>query len=320
MRALVRKFIPLSAAILFSLPLPAAGQGMHGGPSMMAMPAVRYELASDTVFVPFRLNTGHIVVDATIDGKGPFPFIFDTGAHGSVMDLQFAKEQGFELGQEVMVGSPNGGGRPGNLTTLAKFQIGGLTLSGLPSVAFDGLPFPRGADSPRGVIGPYSLHGLLISLDYRRERLVFTRGALPAPDGREIFAWDARDRLPLIQIGVAGHPIRVHVDAGAMNGLSLPVEMATQLPLASPPVEMGEAKLVDRVVPLTGAALKGTVTIGRYTLENPSLRFGDHLKTDGNLGPPILRQFLVTIDPANTRLRLAGPADGKLAMPVEPAP
>jgi hypothetical protein len=307
--------IPVTLLAL-SLPALAAAQQPHVVRSTHR-PSERYEMAADSVVVPMRFEFGHIIVDVTINGKGPFPFIFDTGAQGSVLDLPFARDQGFELGAEVRVGSPNGGGRPGQMVTLDRVALGGLTFRGMQSVAFEGLPFPRTATSPRGVIGPYSLGGLLVALDYPHERLIFTRGALPDPDGREVFGWDAGQQLPLIPISVAGHSINVHLDSGAMNGLSLPTELAKDLPLASPPVKMGHTKGVDHESVVTGAPLNGTVTIGRYTLDHPTVLFGDFFKTTGNVGPPILRQFKLTIDPAHRRLELEGPADGRLQAVAE---
>ena len=183
---ILTRLVPVLPCLIASL---AAAQAPEG-PHHMLMPAGHYELTADSVALPMRFNVGHIVVDVIVNGKGPFPFVFDTGAHGNVIDLQFAREQGMELGSEIMVGSPNGPGRPGNLVSKSTLQLGGLTLTDIPVVAFDGLPFARTAEAPRGVIGPYSLRGLLVIVDYAHERLVFRRGTLPAPDGREIFAWD----------------------------------------------------------------------------------------------------------------------------------
>jgi hypothetical protein len=264
-----------------------------------------------------RIVNGHVVIDVMVEGKGPFPFLFDTGAGGSVMDLAFAKQQGLELGSEVMVGSPNGGGRPGRMVKLESLRIGGLVTHGMISIAFDGLPFPPGPDAPRGVIGPYGMDGLLVTLDYPNQRLVFRRGALPVPDAREIFGWDRSKPLPEIPATLAGTSIAVHLDSGAAGGLSMPVAFEGRLPLAGPLVEMGRAKTVDANVATRGATLDGNFVIGRWTLEKPTVRFSGVQRDVGNVGSGILRQFTITIDPANARLRLAGPPNGKLTAPLE---
>jgi hypothetical protein len=299
-------------------PRPVRAQVMGHGPTMMKMPSVQIHLASDTVVVPTRIRDGRIVVDVMLDGKGPFPFVFDSGAHGSVMDLEFARAQGIALGPQVMVGSPGGAGRPGQLATIGKLELGGLSLGGMTVVAFTGLPF-KDSNPPRGVLGPYGLAGLLITLDYPHSRLVFARGALPEPDGREIFGWSADQPLPQVPISLAGQKVDVHLDTGARYGISLPLSFEKTLPLVAPPVDAGRARTVDQDVAAQRATLKGTMTLGRYTLENPTLMFSSLHQDVGNIGPPLLKQFTFTLDPANRRLRLEGPADGKL-LDAEPAP
>jgi hypothetical protein len=278
---------------------------------MMKMPPVRIHMASDSVVVPMRIQLGRIVVDVMLDGKGPFPFLFDSGAQGSVMDLEFATAQGLPLGGEVRVGSPGGPGRSGRFATVKQVGVGGLSVQGMMFVAFTGLPF-KGPDAPRGVLSPYGLAGLLITFDYRTSRVIFTRGALPEPDGREIFGWTAQQPLPVIPITVAGQELDANVDTGARFALSLPESLAKTLPLVAPPVEAGHARTVDQDVAAHTAKLKGSLTLGRYSLENPTLAFSALHLGVANLGPPLLRQFSLTIDPANRRLELEGPPDGKL--------
>lgn len=292
-------------ALLAAAPAPPPGHG----PVHMHQPPVAFELVGDSTAVPIEMFDGHIGVHVTLNGKGPYPFLFDTGAQGSVMDLAFAQEQGLDLGMEVMVGSPGGAGRPGHLVTMERLELGGLTIKGLGSVAFDGLPFARTATSPRGVLGPYSLAGLLVTIDYPGQRLVFRRGALPEPDGREVFGWEDRQRLPEIPINVGGRELKAHLDTGSSGGISVPTALIPQLALDGPLSDAGYAQTVDQVHGLRGARLKGRLTLGRYTVENPMLTFVDMGET-GNIGVGVLGALTITVDPANRRMKLAGPADG----------
>jgi len=306
----------LAPLLLLALAAPTP-EAPHMHRVVMRPPAFTCELAADSVVVPMRLIGGHIGIDVMVEGKGPFLFLFDTGASGSVMDLEFAKRQGLALGSEIMVGSPNGGGRPGRMVKLDTLRVGGLATHGMTSVAFDGLPFPPGPDAPRGVIGPYGMAGLLVTLDYPHQRLVFRRGALPPPDGKEVLGWDRSRPLPEIPATLAGKPVFVHLDSGAPGGLGMPVAFEGKLRMLGPLVEMGRAKTVDRGVVTRGAKLEGDFVIGRWTLEKPTVRFSEVLRDVGNVGTGILRQFAITIDPANARLRLVGPSNGKIAAPVE---
>jgi hypothetical protein len=158
---------------------------------------------------------------------------------------------------------------------------------------------------------------LLVSLDYPHRRLVFRRGAFPAPDAKEIFGWDRSRPLPEIPATLAGKPVAVHLDSGAPGGLGMPTAFEGKLPLAGPLVEMGRAKTVGSDVVTRGAKLNGNFIIGRWTLEKPTVLFSDVLRDVGSVGAGILGQFAITIDPANARLRLVGPPNGKITAPVE---
>jgi len=292
-----------------------------GAPGHGALPRqlpLAFEMASDPVVVPMKLEDGRIVLDVRVDGREPVPFVLDTGAHGSVLELGFAKDAGLTLGDEVRVGSPGGGGIAGRAVSIGSLKIGGLEVRAVPAVAFEPWPFSSEKATPRGVLSPYGLAGLLVELDYPGKRVVFRRGALPEPDGREVFGWDRARGLPEIPISVAGRTIQAHLDSGAAAGLSLPEAFATGIPLATPLAEVGRARLVDRELVVRGAKLAGAVQIGRYTLENPSLDFVDIARSEANVGPTILNQFVLTLDPAHDRLRLAGPADGKLVAVERP--
>lgn len=300
---------PVLPVVILATLLPAQ-TGCHAGP--MHGHDVHWELASDPARAPMELREGHAIVRVTIDGKGPYPFVFDTGAQGCVMDLAFAKELGLALGEEVGVGSPAGGKPlPGHFVSAGTMMLGGLTLHDVPLVAFEGLPF-QGDDPARGVLGPYALSGLLVTLDYPAKQFVFASGSLPEPDGREVFGWDRSHRLPEIDVTVGGLPARVHLDTGSTGALSLPTEFADRLEMDGPLTDMGYARAVDTAMAIQGGRIRGSLQLGRYTLDSPTVRFMDMAKGVGNVGSLILGQMALTIDPANSRLRLAGPPDGRI--------
>ena len=187
------------------------------------------------------------------------------------MDLEFAKAQGLELGPEVMVGSPGGAGRPGHLATVKQVQLGGLRLGGMMVVAFTGLPF-KGADPPRGVLGPYALSGaadhdglpaLAAGVHARRAAGAGRPRDLRLERGSAAAA-RAHHRLPARRSTSTSTPGRAYASA-------CPTSCEKTLPLAAPPVDAGRARTVDQDVPAQTATLKGALTIGRYTLENPVL-------------------------------------------------
>jgi hypothetical protein len=255
------------------------------------------------------------VVDVQINGKGPYRFYLDTGAQGSVLDQGLADELKLAAVGETRVGSPGGKGLPAKQVRLDRVEVGGAVLHGVPAVSFDRTFLARGKDSPRGVLSAATFPGFLVTLDYPQSRLVILPGQLPAPDGARVFGYDAKRPLPEIRLSVSGREVNVHLDSGSPGGITLPLELAKHLPLASKPVEVGRGKRVDQDVIIWGAKLNGQVKLGKYVLDNPDLRFQDIRNAPGHVGYEFLRRFAVTLDALHHRIQLV-PTDKPL--PADP--
>jgi hypothetical protein len=94
------------------------------------------------------------------------------------------------------------------------------------------------------------------------------------------------------------------VDAGAMGGFTLPASMAGKLPLASAPRVVGHARTVGNEFDITAAELKGSVHLGG--IEFPSATIGfQPVFPMANVGSRVLKDFRVTFDQKNGRMRLA---------------
>jgi hypothetical protein len=265
---------------------------------------LKIELRTPEVSVPLHWFGKRPVVEVKIKEKGPYRLIFDTGAQGSVLDQELAAELKLPARGEARVGSPGGKGKPAQLVQLDRVEMGGAVLSGLPAVALERIFSAREKDVPRGVLSAALFPGYLLTLDYPQSRLVIRRGELPAPDGERVFAYDGKRPLPEIRLTVAGREVNLHLDSGAPDGITLPLELADHLPLASKPVAMGMGKRVDQEVVILGARLNGQVKVGRYVLDNPELRFQNIAHAPGHVGHDFLRRFVVTLDVANHRIQL----------------
>src|SRR5262249_39558734 len=161
------------------------------------------------VSVPMHWFTKRPVVEVKINDKGPYRFILDTGAQGSVLDQGLADELKLPVVGEARVGSPGGKGIPAKQVRLDRVEVGDAVLSGVPAVAFDRSFLDRGKDTPRGVLSASTFPGFLVTLDYPQSRFVIRRGQLPAADGARVFAYDAKRPLPEIPLSVAGHEVTV---------------------------------------------------------------------------------------------------------------
>jgi hypothetical protein len=104
-------------------------------------------------------------------------------------------------------------------------------------------------------------------------------------------------------IRVAGREIEADVDAGSMGGIILPESEMSSLPLASKPVVVGRARTVSNTFEIRAADLDGDVTIGGITIHRPTIEFQPIMPT-ANLGARVLRDYAITFDQKNERLRM----------------
>jgi hypothetical protein len=307
-RAAGVRFLVCSAAFgLLSSVSPGQQMGDHmGGPRQMHPPD-KIELAGEVVVVRMGSFGNRPLVDVLLDGKGPFPFILDTGASSSVISAPFAEAQKIPVIAVAKVQSP-GSSTPidGKLLRIEKVEMGGLTITGLSAVSMDLSRVFHGTNDPVGVLSAGLFPGYLVTFDYPGKRIVLRAGELPAANGADVFEFKAGRPLPALTAWVAGVSIELDLDTGSGAGLTIPAEYAARVPLSGELVPAKPDRRVDRALTAKEGRLKGTVKIGRFAFENPTIRFVEDIP-QGLVGFEILRRFAVTFDSKNHRLRLAEP-------------
>jgi hypothetical protein len=239
---------------------------------------------------------GRPVVEVMINGKGPYRFIFDTGASFNVIDSSLAAEIG------KLTASPTGGSQ------IQEFRIGKVVVRDAQAVVNPISQMLGSGDVPRGVLSASSFPGAMVTFDYPAKRIGFHKGAVDESDGKTIFAYDPGD-LPSLPVKVAGREITVNLDTGAPYALALPTKYMKELPLSGPPVQKGTAKTHVGLLPIFMAPLNGEISIGKFGLSTRDLRFTDVVpfpsaEPKGQVGNEALRELVVTLDSMNHRIRL----------------
>ena len=95
-----------------------------------------WTLSSDSLLIPCKFWRNHLYFDVTIDGKGPYSLIFDSGAGGLALSTGLVKALGLKVvGQMETHGV--GGVEKSDLYQLDSLKVGGLKLDSLPVSAID---------------------------------------------------------------------------------------------------------------------------------------------------------------------------------------
>ena len=268
-----------------------------------------YTASSPTTDVAMVVSDPMPVIEVMINGKGPFRFAIDTGAAAQViLSSPLIEQLSLTPTGETRVGDPSGK----NALTTDTFQLESITIgetrfSSVNAIKIDLPPSPSG-HSPLGkidgILGFPLFSDYLLTLDYVAGRVRLEQGSLPEPDGAEVLSFERPQRIPVVEVDIAGTKVKAHLDSGSTRGsIGLNSSMIDQLPLAAPPTVAGKARTVNNEYEIKTAPLKGSVRIGKHEFPQPTLSFSE-LSRGGNIGANILRQFALTFDQKNNRVRL----------------
>lgn len=212
------------------------------------------------VSIPMTIDQHLPVIEATINGKGPYHLTVDSGFGGLIqVSAAIAETLALPVTGERIAGDPSGqNSRTVKVVSIESVDIGSVHLGGIQGGVMTG-PSPRRGD---GVIGLSLFKSLLVTFDYPHGVFGIRGGSLPAADEKSVLAYDASRGVPNIEIDVAGHKVKADIDSGSPAEVSLPLSLAKSLTLDGEPTVVGHGRTVGNEFDVYGAVLRGEVRIG----------------------------------------------------------
>jgi predicted aspartyl protease len=260
------------------------------------------------ISIPFDLIDNRIVIDVKLDGKGPFRFIFDSGAV-SVVSMELAREIGLKV-----EGLTKGGSGVGESTVergetkISDTEVGRLHLKDedFGVLSFSDNKYVFGANRIDGIIGYPLFKRFVVQIDYERRQLTFTEPSEFAYKGQgTVVPIDFDYHLPLIKGELDGVPGIFVIDTGARSALLLYGPFVEQNGLRE--------KYKATIEGVTGWGIGGpvrsqivrvnTLKLGAVEVKNLVARLS--LQRSGGLtntgraalvGPDVLKQFTTIFD------------------------
>ncbi len=285
------KILPVLAALVLATPALAhdAVKPEHARP--------RKTVVTAPVAVPMSKEAERPTIQVTIDGKGPYTFLVDTGAGSTVINADLAEELGLKKVGETRLGDPmNPEAIKANVVKVKSLSIGGATFQDFEAASWDrGYLLERQKDGPRGVIGFPVFTDVLVTFDYAEHELRIARGDLPAADGKAVLAYTDPMGIPEFTTSLGGVDVATHLDTGSGGFFSVPKKYQDRLKFTEPLAEVGRARTVNTEMVLKGAQLDGDLAIGGFRYEKPFVIVSDELPM-GNLGGRALAPFAITFD------------------------
>jgi hypothetical protein len=259
--------------------------------------------------LPFRLLNNHIYVQATVNGKGPYTFIVDTGGH-TLLSPHLIAEVGLKaVGEAISSGAGDGHSTTG-FVHFDEIAIGGVRLkdqmgfaTDIYDEAIEGIPVD-------GMVGFELIRRMVTTIDYGKQTISFADPGTfkPVKALGVAVPFVFYDHLPNVQGSVLGFPARFDIDTGSRS----------EIDLTSPFVKAHDlhARFSKGASAVTGWGVGGP---GRdYMVRLSSLMLGP-VKVDdiaaglseakggsiadpnyeGNIGSALLKRFVVTFDYAH---------------------
>jgi aspartyl protease len=275
-------------------------------------------------------HIGRVVVAATVNGKGPFRFIVDTGATRSTVTPDLVRALGLKSAElpTILLNGITGTAQV-SAVTLDKLQTGDLIVDGLLVPVVEAT-IMAGAD---GIFGAAGLTEKSLSVDFKRNRVQISGGVEPAvrAEASRIHATRLAHGLMILAMQVGGvHAFGV-IDTGsertlgnlalrdALNERRRPGTPAqvTSVYGATAQVEPGEILRVPTIVIDTLRIEDVAVVYGDFHIfkvwnlqDKPAMIIGmDVLGTVGSLGIDFKNQDVyLTNSTAVTRQTFTPPA------------
>jgi Aspartyl protease len=254
--------------------------------------------------VPMTFQGPVPVVEAMINGKGPFRFTIDTGAQmKAVVDTSVVTQLKLQPNGQIRGGDPSGrNARVFETVLLDSLLLGQVEFRNVTILSQE----PRlGPNAPRvdGVLGFSLFSEYLLTLDYPRKELRLSRGELAAANGVDILPFENPRVIPIVEVSIGDSKMKAHIDSGNMvGGFILPTALVGKLALASQPITVGRARTVSNEVEIQEARLRDTIKLGSFEFRQPTITFPS-IAGEVNIGIKTLRDFTVTFDQKNKRVK-----------------
>ncbi len=255
--------------------------------------------SAPATIIPFDMSSGRPVVQAMVNGRGPYPFIFDTGAPDLTVFSPLAAELALDVVGQTEVSSPLAGTPvSADLMRVESLSLGSASLSSIDATVFviEGLPPEAGM----GVIGPAMFRESgRVTLDYGTNTILIGGDI----DAAGIAIWSPVGEYFAATLHLGGFEIPTHIDSGSPGVLSVPVAYESQLPLTGPARVIGRVGTVDAQFEIRSAPIDATARIGDVEIPLTAIQFIP--SPFANLGSGALSRGLrLDIDFANNRFAL----------------
>lgn len=305
--------------IRFAAPAALAAACALGGCSTNANTGLRPEprqsaLATSEApsVIPSRRCANYFLIDATINGRGPYAMLLDTGASQTVISSRVLKDfaadtrpvDGTAIGSQGKRQSLDG------LLSIRTLTAGMLELRDFTAVALD-LTTVESALGAKvdGILGYQAFSDLLLTIDYPASTVSVQCGELPPENGKSIVALTSSER-PNVEVRIGNARRTMLIDTGKGGAFSM--RNLERLSTLTPPTEITTGVAVGGTYVKKSARLANDVLLGSTVFKTPIVDTSD---ASNLIGAAAFTEMALTFDQRNQRLRITPRAEAPVTFP-----
>lgn len=269
------------------------------------LPAALTACAQQSVTLTMHPKSENLpVIEARVNGKGPFLFGVDTCAAGYLhANDSLIKKLGLKP-TGTRQASDGTGLNPISLKTyqIASLSVGDITVK---NVGITGHRNVRGRHGIPldGIIGIETFKSRLLTIDYPHRVLRLSKGSLYASD-KGVSKLSMPNGVCEIEGKAGGKPVRFHIDSGSPGGILIPPAVLKGLSTEGKPVRVAQARTVANIFDIMETKLKADVSVGDLLVRKPTIQTSEIFR-HGNIGYRFLKDYELSIDQKNGFLRLS---------------
>ncbi|HVI06091.1 MAG TPA: aspartyl protease family protein [Sphingomicrobium sp.] len=263
---------------------------------------------SGTVTVPFQLLNNHVILDAKVNGKGPFPFLLDSGGHDIVTPATLSALRLSSRGESASGGAGEGKATNG-YTRVDSIDVGGAVLTGQTVVTLDFSPLAVEGIQLGGMLGLEFIERFIVRIDYGRRTITIMDprkfGTAERRSSGTAVPFVFYEHMPQVSGTFDGRRARFNIDTGSRSDVTMtrPFVEDQNLREAYPngisaTEGWGVGGPSKAYLVRAGSLTLGTVRVPGPIAGLSSARkgaFSDSMY-DGNVGSGALKRFVVTLD------------------------
>ncbi len=265
---------------------------------------------------PMRMGQGRPVpvIEANVNGQGPFLFYLDTGAGTTTLNTEFVNKLQLPVVGETNIRGPGAGpGIDADIVTVDRLQIGDVDVRDFEAAGFDRGQFSGGEDIT-GSLGLDVFGDLPVTLDFPNNRIVVGGDGLEEPNGETVLTCNFATPVPTFEVELGGETFSAAFDSGFAGVVLIGEESVKDFSFDGELRTIGRGRSVSGEVEIKGGQIEGNLKVGDQTTEKPMLTIMPVLLTDQEicvLGYAWCQEMAVTYDRKNGRVSFVKSQNGE---------